>query len=275
MKFGYQTNTWGGVVGHPAGVTSIKDLYYLTYGSDEAALRDIAAAGYDGFELFDGNLLRYADDDTLLRRWMSETHLSLIAVYSGANLIYSDCLEDEFARLERAAQLGQQFGALYHIVGGGAIRAGGVRDSDFEGLARGLDRFAAMAAGYGLQGMFHPHLGTMVQGPDELHQLLCLTDISMCPDTGHVIAGGGDPVDLIRTYRERIPYIHFKDYADGRFLALGEGVMDLEGVVAALGTPSGVKWWTVELDETDQDPRVEAEKSLHVLRRLATDRETS
>ena len=29
MKLAYQTNTWGGVVGHPAGVTSVKDLYYL------------------------------------------------------------------------------------------------------------------------------------------------------------------------------------------------------------------------------------------------------
>jgi len=27
MKLGYQTNTWGGVVGHPMGVTSIKDLW--------------------------------------------------------------------------------------------------------------------------------------------------------------------------------------------------------------------------------------------------------
>ncbi|MDQ0246288.1 hypothetical protein J2S09_003892 [Bacillus fengqiuensis] len=27
MKFGYQTNTWSGVAGYPAGVTSIKNLY--------------------------------------------------------------------------------------------------------------------------------------------------------------------------------------------------------------------------------------------------------
>jgi inosose dehydratase len=33
MKLAYQTNTWGGVVGHPVGVTSIKDLFYLANGS--------------------------------------------------------------------------------------------------------------------------------------------------------------------------------------------------------------------------------------------------
>jgi inosose dehydratase len=39
MKLGYHTNTWGGVVGHPAGVTSIKALFYLTNGSNELGER--------------------------------------------------------------------------------------------------------------------------------------------------------------------------------------------------------------------------------------------
>lgn len=268
MSFGYQTNTWGGVVGYPAGVTSIKDLYYLTYGSDEQALRGIAAAGYQGFEIFDGNLVRYVDDPAPLEGWMRETWLTLIAVYSGANFIYADCLDDEFARLEQAARLGQRFGASYHVVGGGAIRSGGPRDADYDALARGLDRFAAMTSPYGLQGLFHPHLGTIVQTPDELAHLLHITDISLCPDTGHIIAAGGDPAEVIRSYRDRIPYVHFKDWADGRFLPLGEGIMDLPGVVEALGgSPDGM-WWTVELDETNKDPRLAAQESLTALKDL-------
>jgi len=268
MSYGYQTNTWGGVVGHPAGVTSIKDLFYLTYGSDEKALRDIAAAGYDGFEIFDGNLERYADDPTPFEGWMRATGLTLIAVYSGANFIYADCLDDEFVRLEQAARLGQRFGASYHVIGGGAIRGSGPRASDYEALARGLDRVAALTSHFGLQAMFHPHLGTIVQAPDELDRLLRLTDIPLCPDTGHVIAGGGDPVELIRSYRDRIPYVHFKDWADGRFLPLGEGTMDLAAVVAALGGAPNGTWWTVELDETDKDPRIAAEESLRALKDL-------
>jgi hypothetical protein len=40
VKFGYSTITWGGVVGHPGGVTSIKDLFYMTHGDTKAAIRD-------------------------------------------------------------------------------------------------------------------------------------------------------------------------------------------------------------------------------------------
>ena len=62
MKLGYQTITWGGVVGQAQGVTSIKDLFYQTYGSTEQALKDISAVGYQGIEIFDGNLLEWADN---------------------------------------------------------------------------------------------------------------------------------------------------------------------------------------------------------------------
>jgi inosose dehydratase len=61
MRLSCQTITWGGVVGHPVGVTSIKDLFYLANGSTEEAVRDIAAAGYSGVEIFDGNLRQYED----------------------------------------------------------------------------------------------------------------------------------------------------------------------------------------------------------------------
>src|SRR5512135_444651 len=103
MKLGYQTNTWGGVVGHPEGVTSVKDLFYLAPGSTEQAVREIAEVGFQGFELFDGNLAAYESRKEAFRSLLRETGLKLIAVYSGANFIYPDILPDEFWRITRAA----------------------------------------------------------------------------------------------------------------------------------------------------------------------------
>ena len=48
VRLGYQANAWGGVVGHPVGVTSIKDLFYLTPGDTVDTLARIAGAGYAG-----------------------------------------------------------------------------------------------------------------------------------------------------------------------------------------------------------------------------------
>ncbi|MGG1481393.1 hypothetical protein ABE402_10860 [Bacillus smithii] len=80
MKFGYQTNTWGGVVGHPAGVTSVKDLYYLANGSTEEALRDISNAGFKGFEIFDGNLMQYKDRKEEFKALLNQYSLEFIGV---------------------------------------------------------------------------------------------------------------------------------------------------------------------------------------------------
>jgi len=71
MKLGYQTITWGGVVGQAQGVTSIKDLFYQTYGSTAKACQDIAAAGYTGIEIFDGNLAEYATDPDSFKNLLS------------------------------------------------------------------------------------------------------------------------------------------------------------------------------------------------------------
>ena len=61
MRFGYHTITWGGVVGDPTGVTSVKDLFYRVNGSMERAVLEIASLGYEGVEMFDGNVHDFAD----------------------------------------------------------------------------------------------------------------------------------------------------------------------------------------------------------------------
>ncbi|WP_269082461.1 sugar phosphate isomerase/epimerase family protein [Aneurinibacillus tyrosinisolvens] len=119
MKLGYQTNTWGGVVGHPAGVTSVKDLYYLANGSTEQALSDIAEVGYAGVEIFDGNLAQYANKKSEFKQILKAHSLEFVAVYTGANFIYPDILEDELFKIESVAQLSSELGAQHLVIGGG------------------------------------------------------------------------------------------------------------------------------------------------------------
>ncbi|WP_424767565.1 sugar phosphate isomerase/epimerase family protein [Paenibacillus sp. sgz302251] len=248
MKLGYQTNTWGGVVGHPAGVTSVKDLYYLANGSTEQAIVDIAAAGYKGIELFDGNLMQYENRLDEFRKLLEDNGLSLIGVYTGANFIYEDILVEELAKIEKVAKLSAEAGAEYLVLGGGAIRASGIRETDYAALAKGLDLAAEAAARYGLTATYHPHLGTITQGPDQLDRLMELTSIGLCPDTAHIEAGGGDPVAIIKKYADRIPYVHFKDYASGAFLPLGEGRQRFGDMLEVLQASGYAGWITVELD---------------------------
>ena len=270
MRLSYQTITWGGVVGHPVGVTSIKDLFYLANGSTEAALRDIAAAGYAGVEMFDGNLRQYEGRPDDLHRVLDGAGVSLVAVYTGANLIYRDILDDEFWRIDKAASLGATFGATNLVVGGGARRAAGTTDEDYERLAEGLDRVAEVTERHGLVASYHPHLTTIVETPDQVDRILSLSRIALCPDTGHLAAGGGDPIDLIRRYAHRVTHVHLKDFTAEPFgfHPLGRGSVDIPGVLQALHAAGYGGWATVELDEYDGAPRDAAAESFRYLESL-------
>ncbi|MGH2762270.1 MAG: sugar phosphate isomerase/epimerase family protein [Thermoleophilaceae bacterium] len=269
MRLGHQTNAWGGVVGHPVGVTSIKDLFYLTPGDTLATLGEVAAAGYEGVEVFDGNLAELADDPGRLRAALDEHGLSLIGVYSGANLVYPEILPEELWRIRKACEWAAELGAEHLVVGGGAQRTEPPADSDYDRLAAGLDEVARIAAGHGLVASFHPHLSTIVESPEQIERVFSRSGIHFCPDTGHLQAAGGDPVELVRTYRERIAYVHIKDLdASGGFVPLGQGVLDVAGVLAALRDSGFDGWLTVETDGWPGDPSEGARASMDHLRAL-------
>jgi len=262
VRFGHQANSWGGVVGHPVGVTSIKDLFYLTPGDTLATLGEIAAAGYAGVELFDGNLAELAEDLGVLRAGLDERGLTLIGVYSGANLIFPEILGEELWRVRRACEWAAELAAEHLVIGGGAQRVEPATNADYDRLAAALDEVARIAEGNGLLASFHPHLSTIVESPDQIERLFDRTPIRFCPDTGHLQAGGGDPVELVRTYRERIDYVHIKDLdAAGGFVPLGQGVLDVGGVLQVLRDTGFDGWVTVETDGWDGDPGAGARAS--------------
>jgi inosose dehydratase len=273
MQLGYHTITWGGVVGHPVGVTSIKDLFYQVNGSMETAVRDIAAAGYTGTEMFDGNLAEFADRPEELHGLLSESGVKLVSVYSGANFIFADILPEELHRITRAAELAATFGAERLVVGGGARRAAGTTDADYALLGAALDQVTDIAESFGLTASYHPHLSTIVESPSELERLMDLTRIGFCPDTAHLAAAGGDPAAVIRRFPDRIRHVHLKDFrADPfQFLPLGEGDLDFPYILRAVKESGYDSWLMVELDSYDGDPRAAAEISKKYLDKILAD----
>ena len=105
-KFAYHANCWGPLGGNAVGVTSIGELTYRTFGDMERAIRDIGCIGYQGIELFDGNLFDEGSVRGGLRALLDSAGLKLVAAYSGGNFIFKDILGQELARIERVADGG-------------------------------------------------------------------------------------------------------------------------------------------------------------------------
>jgi inosose dehydratase len=270
VRLGHCAITWGGIVAEAAGVGSIANLYYRSLDDIRLAAREIAEEGFQGIEVFDGNLVVLRDEAVEVRRTWDRIGLELVSVYVGANFIFGDVLEEELGKVRQSALLAREFGASHLVFGGGARRAAGVRDDDVTALARGLDRAAGIASDLGLTSSYHPHLGTIVESPEELARLMPLTSVQFCPDTGHLAAGGGNPAEEIRKYGDRLAHVHLKDFdfTTGAFVALGEGDLDFAEIITALREENYDGWLMVELDEYGGDPREAAAISMAHLRGL-------
>ena len=265
-KKAYQANCWGVLGGEPVGVTSIKDLFYRTFGDITRAIAEIGQAGYQAIEVFDGNLVQYEGKIDELRTSLNNSGVSLLAVYSGGNFIFPEILPEELWRIRKAADFAAELGAEHLVVGGGAKRSVAATDEDYARLGAALDQVADLAEERGLLAHYHPHLTTMAETPEQVRKVFSSSKIYFCPDTAHLFAAGGDPAKLILEHASRIRYVHLKDFRREpfAFLPLGEGQLDMNAILQALVTIQYNGWIAVELDAYE-DPKTGAEISMRYL----------
>jgi inosose dehydratase len=66
---------------------------------------------------------------------------------------------------------------------------------------------------YGVELVFHPHVDTHVESQEEIERFLTDTDpryVNLCLDTGHIAYAGGNNVEIVERFPERITYVHLK-----------------------------------------------------------------
>src|ERR1700757_2998677 len=134
-------------------------------------------------------------------------------------------------------------------------------------FAAGLARVSGRCRDRGYEPTFHPETGTHVEAPWEIEQVLDVSDVGLCLETGHMLLGGGDPVAMLRDLGDRVNHVHLKDarlavmteivtdqapvteiWTREAFCALGAGDLDVDAVLAGLRTISFGGWLVVEQD---------------------------
>ncbi|WP_233200858.1 TIM barrel protein [Cryobacterium sp. M15] len=130
-----------------------------------------------------------------------------------------------------------------------------------------LDRLVQTAAARGVVASIHPHVGTMIESSDDVARVLNGSQIGLCLDTGHLLIGGTDPVELARSNAARISHVHLKDvrrelaervqrkdlsYTDavrlGLYAPLGSGDIDIASIVRSLEAAGYAGYYVLEQD---------------------------
>ena len=159
-----------------------------------------------------------------------------------------------------------------------------------------LEEFAQYLADQGVTLVYHHHMGTIVESPEEIDAFMAATGPAthLLFDAGHCAFGGGDPVAVLTKHVGRVRHFHAKNIRPSITEKVrAEGLSFLQGVVQGAFTVPGDQEGGVDFKpllqiladnnydgwiviEAEQDPEVRnpllyQTLGLHTLKRIATE----
>ena len=134
-----------------------------------------------------------------------------------------DALDKAIREFGQEAKLLSEVGAKYLIHlpeqytdlhTGAAMEPGELDPEGWKNLISGTNELGKVIfSEYGVNLVSHPHADTHLDIQDRIEQFLVETDpryVNLCLDTGHVAYCGGDNLQIIEHFPERISYLHIK-----------------------------------------------------------------
>lgn len=159
-------------------------------------------------------------------------------------------------------------------------------DAEWRTLLGNLKRLQDLVGEHGLRATLHPHVGTAVEDRVAVYRLLDSSDVPLCLDTGHLIIGGTDPAELLRQAADRVAHVHLKDVRldvaatvsggdssytgavrQGLYAPLGDGDLDIAGIVTTLEAAGYPGWYVLEQDSALNDEPAEGTGPIDDVRR--------
>ena len=275
-------------------------------GAYARVLDEMQEAGYAGTELGDWGFM--PTDPRALRRELESRKLKLLASWVTVHLHDPALLPaNEADVLRTARQLAEVGGPdnlvvlgndpytdpLRTLAAGRILPDHGMGEAQWRTFTDSANRLArTVKRETGLRTVFHHHIGTWVETPEETARFLEMTDpevLGLCFDTGHYSFGGGNPVEGVRRHADRIWHVHFKDHdpkvaarsrregwnavktiEQGVFCELGNGDVDFNAILGELGRRGYGGWIVVEQDVIPGmgNPKESAKRNREYLKRI-------
>ena len=242
----------------------------------ETCLKEAKQAGYEGIEL--GH--KFPREAKALKAVLSAHGLDLVSGWYSSELLVRDAKE-ELTHLRGHLDLSKALGssilifaetsnAIHGDRGSKLSQRPKLKPADWREFGQRITEVAEAVAKEGVALAYHHHMGTVVQGGEDIDAFMESTGraVKLLLDTGHATFGGADPVALAKKYRTRIAHVHCKDVrrevlaearskdwsfldavVQGCFTVPGDGMVDFPAVLGALPGYSG--WLVVE---AEQDP---------------------
>ncbi|MFC9683897.1 TIM barrel protein [Streptomyces sp. NPDC056948] len=200
------------------GVWFPEDEHQVSY---SRFLDELVQAGYEWLEL--GPYGYLPTDPQRLRAELDARGLKVSGGTAFGALHRPEAWDEMLTHVRRVAALTAAAGA-HHLVfippmyrdekTGAFAESPELTAEQWAGFGRAADRLGRLLLEeYDVRLVVHPHADSHIQTQPEIERLLNESDsryTNLCLDTGHVAYSGGDNLDLIRRFGERVGYVHIK-----------------------------------------------------------------
>ena len=271
FKFASAPDSWG-VLDYPG--PSWEQSY-------QKMLDEMVIAGYTGTEL--GPYGFFPTDPAVLGKELTQRNLKLLGSFVPVVLSDPASAKVVVEHVRKVGGLLAALGAPFLVLAdaqsderdriAGRVPTDGSKGwnaEQWKQVAKVVSEAAAVTSEFGLDLVFHPHLSTYVETPEETEQFYDATagsNIGLCLDTGHCLYSGGDPVAEAEKYRDILRFVHLKDVSEkvlvevrrkemnfeqaieaNVFTIIGQGSIDFPEFLRVLGKNDYAGWMVVEQD---------------------------
>ncbi|WP_439116456.1 myo-inosose-2 dehydratase [Paenibacillus antri] len=269
----------------------------------EDLLNDFERLGFRATE----NCRKFPKDPAELKARLAERNIRLTSQWKGVLFSDRSRREEELAAYRRHVEFLREMGSEVVVTCelGGSItgdprRPAGVKDvipptdEEWNAMVEGLEEAGRICREYGMKLVYHYHIGTIVEKPEEIDRLMATTHpelVHLLFDTGHAFYGGADPLAVLNKHADRIAYVHLKDVRQdvlervrgegirfqdaviqGVFTVPGDGAIDFAPILDRLFAVGYDSWMIIEAEQDPAvaEPNAYAEKAIAYLSGIAS-----
>jgi inosose dehydratase len=193
--------------------------------SYEKMLDEMVEAGYTGSEL--GPYGFFPTDPKVLQPQLEKRKLKLLASFVPVKMTDPAASQAVMERIRKVGDLLATLKAPFLVIADDQSPernafSGRAYDKDCPTLSaeqwKHIGKIVAdaekVANEFGLDLVFHPHVATYVETPEEcerFYDATSRTNVGLCLDTGHCVYGYGDSVKEAEKYKSKLRFVHIKD----------------------------------------------------------------
>jgi len=249
--------------------------------SYESMLDQMVEAGYTGTEL--GPYGFFPTDPEILKPQLEKRKLKLLGSF--VPVVLSDEASGAVA-MERIRKVGHLLSSLNapflvladdqsndrNHISGRVPKSGeaGLTAAQWKNVGKVVEQAAKVSSDFGLNLVFHPHVATYIETPQECERFFhetSHTGVGLCLDTGHCEYGGGNCAVEADKFKSVLRLVHIKDLdkrileqarkkkstfeeaIKGRiFTIVGEGSIDFPEFFRVLEKNNYAGWMVIEQD---------------------------